>query len=450
MLVKVLVETFKNEVLELLKQLVSYPTVNDPSKNLKPSKDVVEFIVDWLKRYGVDAEVLESNGYYSVYGVLGKKPCVMLTAHFDVVPVALERWHYNPFNLTVVNDKAYGRGALDDKSNVAAIMIAVRELSRESLDCGVAFAFTGDEEVGGANGTGVVVKKLESEGLMPKYLINGDGIGMNVIVRRRKAFNVSISIPTLKTKVKGFVKNVKFSAYYPISQHAHAAYFTPGVDSHPLLTASVFVREGLYYVKHVRGSFLKSNVIPSEVEVEYLVPDPRGEDVEVDLNLTELLKALMSISRTPIAVRGYSDFGVTATPNIYSLSSCKHEVVFDVRAMAYVEDVEKAFNEVVTNVLPNTEVKVRSDAGGFMNTPPTSKLVTTFLEVLRKAGFEGRVSEGAGASDSRYFTPMGVEAIDFGPRGGGIHGDDEFVEIPSLALLPELYVKAVKKLVKTA
>ncbi|PUA34009.1 MAG: hypothetical protein B7O98_00935 [Zestosphaera tikiterensis] len=447
-LVNALVGAFRNEVLELLKQLVSYPTVNDPSKNLKPSKDIVEFMVDWFKGYGIDVNVLESNGYYSVYGLLGSKPCVMLLAHFDVVPVALERWHYDPFNLTVVDDKAYGRGALDDKSNVAAIMIAVRELSKESLDCGVAFAFTGDEEIGGANGAGVMAKKLESEGLIPKYLINGDGMGMNVIVRRRKAFNVTISVPALKSRVRGFVKKVKFTAYYPTSQHAHAAYFIPGVDSHPLLTASVFVREGSHYVRQVRGTFLKSNVIPSEVELEYVTPDPQGEDVEVDLNLTELLKSLMSVSRTPLAVRGYSDFGVTATPNMYSLSGNNHVVTFDVRAMAYVEDVEKAFNDVVMNTLRNAEVKVRSDPGGYMNTPLTSKLVTTFLDVLREAGFDGRVGEGAGASDSRYFTLLGVESIDFGPRGGGMHGDDEFVDIPSLTVLPELYVKAVKKLVK--
>lgn len=439
-----------NEVLELLKQLVSYPTINDPLRGSKPSRDVVDFIVDWLSKHGVAADVIESSGYYSVYGFVGGgKPCVMLMAHFDVVPVVLEKWQYNPFELTVVGDRAYGRGALDDKSNVAAIMIALRELSKKSLECSVVFALTGDEETGGANGAGVVAEKLASEGLVPKYLINGDGMGMVVITRRRKAFSVSVSVPASRTRIRGFVKTVKFTAHYPVSQHAHAAYFIPGVDSHPLIAASVFLRENQCYVKSISGSFLKSNVIPSEVELEYVVPDPRGEEVEVDLNLTELVKNIMSISRTPIPIRSYSDFGVTITPNVYTVSNDKHTVVFDVRAMALVEDVEKAFTEAIANMLPSAEVRVKSDPGSYLNTPASSKLVRVFLEVLREVGLEARISEGAGASDSRYFTPLGVEAVDFGPRGGNMHGDNEFVEIPSLRALPSIYVKVVEKLLSS-
>ncbi len=444
----VLANNFRDEIIELLKHLVSYPTVNDPSRGLKPSRDIADFIVDWLGRYGIGTEVIESNGYYSVYGVLGKKPCVMLMAHFDVVPVAVERWSYNPFSLTIVGDRAYGRGAFDDKSNVAALMIAVRELCKENLDCGVIFAFTGDEEVGGMDGARVIARRLESDGIIPRYLINGDG-SMNIIVRRRKIFTVSISIPALRSRVRGFVKTVKFSAHYPVSQHAHAAYFTPGVDSHPMLTASLFVRENNCYVRSVRGLFLKSNVVPSEVELEYVAPDPGGEDIDFDQNLTELMRSLITISRTPIAVRSYSDYGVTITPNIYTFSGDRHIVTLDVRAMASKEDVEKAFSEVVANSLPQAEISVKSDPGGYMNTPISSKLVKTFLEVLREFGIEVRPGEAAGASDSRYFTPMGIEVVDFGPRGGNMHGDNEYVDIPSLTILPEIYIRVVKRIARS-
>jgi len=441
-----LAEAMRSEVLDLLSKLVSYPSVNDPVKGLKPSRDIVDFIVDWLAKHGVDAEVVESNGFYSVFGVLGREPCVMLMAHFDVVPVSPERWSFDPFRLTIVDGRAYGRGALDDKSNVAAVMIAVKELSRENLGCGVVYALTGDEEIGGANGAGAIAKRLQSEGLTPRFLINADGAGMSVITRRRKAFNVVVEVPAKRVRVRGFVRKAKFSVYYPVSQHAHAAYFIPGADSHPLVAASVFVREGGYPVIQLRGSFLKSNVVPAEVEVEYVEENSGGEEVEVDFGLTELLRSVMTLTRTPIAVRGFSEYGVSATPNVYTFTGEKHRLVLNVRAMAFKEDVEKAFREVVSAVLTGAEIRVETDPGSFMNTPPDSRLVRAFLEVVRSMGFEARIAEGAGASDSRYFTPLGVEAVDFGPRGGGMHGDNEYVEIESLEALPKIYVNVVKKL----
>jgi succinyl-diaminopimelate desuccinylase len=38
-----------------------------------------------------------------------------------------------------------------------------------------------------------------------------------------------------------------------------------------------------------------------------------------------------------------------------------------------------------------------------------------------------------GASDAVAFLEAGVPAVEFGPRGAGHHGPDEFVEVESLA-----------------
>ena len=37
-----------------------------------------------------------------------------------------------------------------------------------------------------------------------------------------------------------------------------------------------------------------------------------------------------------------------------------------------------------------------------------------------------------GASDAVAFLQVGVPAVEFGPRGAGHHGPDEYVDIPSL------------------
>ncbi len=437
----------EQRVIELLEVLVSYNTVNDPERGIKPPRDIADFVSEWLDKRGIYSEVVESSGYYSVLGLLGREPpCVGFMAHLDTVPVVPERWSYNPFRLTVVGGRAYGRGALDDKSNVASILLALEKLKESGTDCGIVFAFTGDEEVGGANGAYIVSQRLKSAGLLPRYLVNGDGVGMVPIVRRRKAFSAEVLSRSRKTSVRGVVKTARFSAYYPVSQHAHAAYFVSGADSHPLIAASIFTRETGALLRSVRGRFLKSNVVPSEVEVEYVVPDPSGDEVEVDEGLTELVKAVLPLVKAPLRTRAFSEYGVSATPNVYEFSQGYHRVVIDVRAMALKEDVEESLREVVKEFLPAADIRVRTDVGSYMCTPPDSRVVQALTASLREVGVSPHLAEGAGASDSRYFVPLGVEAVDIGPRGGNMHGDDEYVELDSLALMPVVYYRTAERL----
>jgi len=60
----------------------------------------------------------------------GSDVTLLLESHFDVVPPG-PNWTYPPFKLTVEDGKAYGRGAADNKSGIAAAIGAMRELKRE-------------------------------------------------------------------------------------------------------------------------------------------------------------------------------------------------------------------------------------------------------------------------------------------------------------------------------
>ncbi len=116
------------DVLDLLSSLVSFQTVNDPSKGEMPSRECPAFIQSTLQSWGIDSEIIEHNGAYAVVGEIGEGlPKVMVMAHFDVVPVSKDEWHYEPFKLTVEGNKAYGRGSVDDKGNVASLMFALKE-----------------------------------------------------------------------------------------------------------------------------------------------------------------------------------------------------------------------------------------------------------------------------------------------------------------------------------
>ena len=437
------------KILELLSELVEFETVNDPAKGIKPSKDCPKFVMDILSSWGIETELIEKDGYYAVYGEIGEgKPKILFMAHFDVVPVNREEWNTEPFKLVIKGNKAYGRGSADDKGNVASVMLAIKELSKMDLEGKVLFAVTGDEEIGGVLAMHIA-EKLRNEGKLSEYMINADGIGMKPIIRRRKGFGVTISMPSEKVKLKGTLKKRTFRINTPIVETRHAAYFLPGVDAHPMIAVSHFLRNSNVLVVSLEGKFLKGNVVPSEVTLKYLeVGD--GEEIEVDLGLTRLLKAIIPLVRAPIKTEKYSDYGVSITPNLYSYQGDKHVLRLDIRAMSYSQEaIEMILKEIIRFNIPNAEITIRSnEKAGYLFTHPEEKIVTTMLKILEEFDQKAEPVEGPGAADSRFFTPYGVKAIDFGPKGGNIHGPNEYVDIESLRVLPEVYKEVALRLIK--
>ncbi|WP_255346947.1 M20/M25/M40 family metallo-hydrolase [Thermococcus sp. PK] len=437
------------DVVELLSELVRFDTTNDPAKGIKPPKDCPKFIMETLSSWGIEAELIEKGGYYAVCGEIGSgKPKLLFMAHFDVVPVNREEWETEPFELTIKGNRAYGRGSADDKGNVAAIMFALKELSKMEFEGKILFAFTGDEEIGGKIAMHIA-EKLKSENKLPEYMINADGIGMKPIIRRRKGFGVTISVPSEKVRVRGFLKERTFKISTPVIETRHAAYFLPGVDTHPMIALSHFLRNSNVLAVSLEGKFLKGNVVPSEVTLKYLEPG-EGDEVEADIGLTKLLKAIVPLVRAPIKPEKYSDYGVSITPNLYSFNGGKHVLRLDIRAMSHShEDIETTIKEVLAFNIPEAEVTVsNNEKAGYLFTHPEDEIVRAMLETLENFGEKAEPVEGPGAADSRFFTPYGVKAIDFGPKGGNIHGPNEYVEIDSLRKMPALYTEVAMRLLR--
>ena len=430
--------------------MVSIDTVNNPAEGKYPDLEVVDYVSSILNDLGVNTKVLESSNYKNVIGILGsgKEPRVLLLAHLDVVPFVRDEWRFDPLRLTIAGDVAYGRGVLDDKGNVAAVLKALEGLVGEVNRGTLIVAFTTDEEVGGENGARVVRDYLLSNGLRPNYVINADGYGMVIINRRRAIFNAAIRTKGLKATVNGVREVVRFKLDYKVRPPYHAAYFTPGVDTHPLLALSQYLWVNNAYLASIRGSFVKENVTPTWIEAEVVKPCRGCPMQDVDLGLTNAVKALLPLSRVNPKVKAQSIYGVTATPNVYRFADGFHEFVINVRAMT--DDplaIREAMMESVQDYLQDIEVDVRAEGGvGYLNTPRDSKLVTTAMEVLRKLGVEPIVMEMAGASDSKYFSPLGIEAIDFGPIGENAHGPNENVNIKSLEQTSKFYEDLTKEL----
>lgn len=438
------------DAVKILEDLVRIETVNNPSRNIKPSIRCAQYIGGILRDIGLRSEIIESNGYYSVFGYAGYGyPVAMLMAHYDTVPVDPLEWGTDPFTPTTINGKLYGRGVLDDKGNIAAIITALSRINMEGINGTVIYAFTGDEEVGGMHGALVLREVLRGRGLTPNYLINGDGIGLSIIVRRRNVFNVEVAVREDVDSVKGFGGSVRFNVSTPVMNTRHAAYFTPGVDTHPLIAASQYLRSyDTLIASGIEGAFIKPNVVPGWVKLKYVEPNVDGDVVNADFTLTSLIKSIIPLTRAPIRSELYSDYGATITPNIYTYTNGIHKLILDVRVMSRDSvDLQDTLSGVLGEYIPSASVKV-SGGAGYLNTPRDSLIVAIASRVLNELGVKPRVVEAAGASDSRFYSPLGIECIDFGLVGGNLHGPNEYVEVKSLEKAVKFYTRMVEEILK--
>ena len=438
------------EYVDLLRRLVAMDTTNDPAQRRRPDLECPNCLRDEFAASGFRSEILEEDGYYSLVALRGTgKPVTLLLAHFDVVPTG-PGWNSDPFELAIKDGLAYGRGTVDDKGNVVGLLLAARALSSWSLPGTVAFAVTGDEEIGGGHGAPVVRRWLEQRDSFPTYLITADGQGMRIVTRRRNTCGITITVPKQPKSARGTPSTLRFSTEFWGRETRHAAYFAPGVDRHALLAASSYLSENLnFLVTGLTGSFVKGNVVPDFLELQYLDPGKPTKLAAYDANLTRLVRALLPISRISFATAP-SDFGITLCPNLISSTGDSWEVYFDGRAMTTdAKAVEAALQAALTQHLSGMSYKATVHMGpAFMNTPETARLVQTARKTAQKLGLDSQPVELAGASDTRHFTAHALEAIDYGPLGYGHHGANEHVVLESIPRTADFYARLVQALHK--
>ncbi len=101
---------------------------------------------------------------------------VVLMAHYDVVPVAAERWQHDPFCGQVIDGELWGRGTLDTKITLLGVLEAAERLIGEGFvpQNDIYMAFSGDEEVAGDSAP-AIVRALEEKGVTPAFILDEGG-----------------------------------------------------------------------------------------------------------------------------------------------------------------------------------------------------------------------------------------------------------------------------------
>ena len=88
----------------------------------------METVLEICSGYGFR---VKNNHNMTAYAEVGEGDELMgILVHLDVVPAG-DGWNYDPFDLTVTEDKIYGRGVTDDKGPAVAVIHALKELMDE-------------------------------------------------------------------------------------------------------------------------------------------------------------------------------------------------------------------------------------------------------------------------------------------------------------------------------
>lgn len=120
------------------------------------------------------------NNYSLLYTWPGKnknlKP-IILMAHMDVVPVeeaSKDQWIHKSFAGDIAEGYIWGRGALDNKSNLMGIMEAIEGLLAQGYEPQrTIYIVSGhDEERGGSQGAVKIAALLKSRGITPDYVLD--------------------------------------------------------------------------------------------------------------------------------------------------------------------------------------------------------------------------------------------------------------------------------------
>lgn len=105
---------------------------------------------------------------------------MVLMSHMDVVPAPSigTNWTHPPFSGTVADGYIWGRGALDTKVTLTAILEAVQELILTGFkpQRTVILAFGHDEEVGGEYGAQQIAKELRKRGIEAELVLDEGGM----------------------------------------------------------------------------------------------------------------------------------------------------------------------------------------------------------------------------------------------------------------------------------
>lgn len=186
------------EVESLLADLIQIPSPNPPGNTTA----LADYIAQWLSVTGAEVHTTapaQKPEAVSVVATLGdgSAPVIMLHAHTDTVPVAedeAQHWQSEPFMPVIRDGAMYGKGAIDDKGILAAMMMAFKRSSQMmgNWQGTLVLVAAAEEEVGGQLGT----RWLADSGVLTQadFIIVGEQTHNRIALAHKGVMRAAITV----------------------------------------------------------------------------------------------------------------------------------------------------------------------------------------------------------------------------------------------------------------
>lgn len=255
------------DILPLLSKLISFES------ETPKGRDALEFIEQYLTSIGFECVIkdfgpnLEVSNLYAVYGE--QSPNICFAGHVDVVPPGLRsQWQFDPYLMTIQDDKIYGRGVVDMKGAIACALAAAKNFINQKNRGSMSFLLTTDEEGAGVYGLQEMLKYVKQNYPPIDFCILGEPsseyeVGDMVKIGRRGSINFDLVI-------KG--------------RQGHVAY--PDLAINPTRQLASLLKN-LYALKLDAGSeyFAPSNLECTSISTSSTVSNVVPENIEIKFNI---------------------------------------------------------------------------------------------------------------------------------------------------------------------
>lgn len=370
---------------------------------------------------------------------------ILLLAHLDVVPVepgTEARWTHPPFAGVVGDGRIWGRGAMDDKASLVALMESTEHLLAEGFTPPrtLMFAFGHDEEIGGRNGAAEIAQRLREREVHAAFAIDeGGSLTQGVIA------GVSAPVASIMVGEKGY-------GSFRLSTHAaggHSARPPPQTAVGQLARA----------VARVQDHPLSTRLVPPVTTMmdRLAAQMPLGRRLAISNRwlLDPLLRASMRTDATSNAM-----IRTTTAPTVFH-AGVKDNVLpgeayaiinFRLLPGDTLATVEAHLRRVIGD--PGVEIALEGQSNGDpspvsgTDSPGFVLLERTVNEIFPEAVVTPGLVLGAtdlrhygAVAQARYnFAPLRLEPADLAT----IHGTDERVGVADYANMVRFYIRLMQ------
>ncbi|MBC3346974.1 dipeptidase [Pseudomonas sp. SWRI196] len=272
---------------ETLRELVAIPTFRKDGVAQHENPEFLK-IADKIKRlalaFNLDFRNVDNRVYeISLHG--SGDEVVGIHAHADVVPVTPENWvlkdgtRLDPFKVTLVGDRMYGRGTEDDKNGIVVALYAMKIIKEEKLPLARNFKLLVDttEET-----TGDAIPYYFERNPTPNYNLALDG-GYPVVIAEKGYGTVMASFARREAQGKG-AEITAMTGGLATNQIPSTSVST-FVDDQPAELAATLLKAASEYAKGNGGDFqVTTAVVGKDVKLTFTGVSAHSSEPESGVN----------------------------------------------------------------------------------------------------------------------------------------------------------------------